>query len=167
MRGKNGFQTTGQGFGRGQNPRGKDGKTMKCHKCGAVEHLKKECPYAKGSGKGSDANASTPSFATGCDGMTWAGITQDTPAQPIDCEQTHDGENEVFVSNAESSSSPTWCSSYSGRKHKKKARIEGDQETETVGILRSRSGSEETEADQAVGRFNSQLSHTTHKKLSV
>ena len=79
--------------------------------------------------------------------MTWAGIAQDTPAPTCECDHDHT-KRDIYVNNAEDSSSSNWCSSYSGHKHNKTARIEGDQEFETVGILRSRSGSEESEQSE-------------------
>ena len=40
----------GKGGGSKQNPRGKDGKIMTCHKCGSTEHLLRRCPKADSSG---------------------------------------------------------------------------------------------------------------------
>ena len=40
----------GKGGGAKQNPRGKDGKIMTCHKCGSTEHLLRRCPKADSSG---------------------------------------------------------------------------------------------------------------------
>ena len=42
--------SSGKGHGRRRNPRGKDGETMKCHKCGSEEHLQRECPQNGGGG---------------------------------------------------------------------------------------------------------------------
>ena len=58
---------------------------------------KKDCPHAKASGNGKGSDGTTPSFATCWDGVTWAGIAQDTPAQSCDCHT----EDEVFMSNSE------------------------------------------------------------------
>ena len=43
--------TSGKGFGRKGNPKGKDGQPLKCHKCGSTDHFERNCP--KGGGKGS------------------------------------------------------------------------------------------------------------------
>ena len=48
--GKGAPPTSGKGFGRRGNPRGKDGKPLKCHNCGSEDHFQKDCP--KGTGKG-------------------------------------------------------------------------------------------------------------------
>ena len=42
-KGKKG-KSSGLGFGRRKNPKGKDGKTMECHNCGSDEHLIRDCP---------------------------------------------------------------------------------------------------------------------------
>ena len=51
-----GKRSSGKGFGRKQNPRGKDGQIMKClgnnGQCGSTTHLKRDCPHEKGRGKG-------------------------------------------------------------------------------------------------------------------
>lgn len=38
-----------KGHQRGQNPRGKEGQILKCHRCGATDHLLKRCPKVEGS----------------------------------------------------------------------------------------------------------------------
>ena len=43
--------TSGKGFGRRGNPKGRDGNPLACHGCGSTEHLIKNCPH-KGKGKG-------------------------------------------------------------------------------------------------------------------
>jgi len=49
-------RSSGKGFGRKTNPRGKDGKIMTCHNCGSEDHFKSECPQSshlvRRSGKG-------------------------------------------------------------------------------------------------------------------
>eukprot|EP00435_Cladocopium_sp_Y103_P070385 s66_g35.t1 len=40
----------GKSFPR-QNPRGKDGQVLKCHRCGSTEHLIRKCPQAESSGQ--------------------------------------------------------------------------------------------------------------------
>ena len=44
-------QSSGKGFGRRGNPKGKDGKPLTCSGCGSTEHFVKNCPN-KGKGKG-------------------------------------------------------------------------------------------------------------------
>ena len=44
--------TSGKGFGRRKNPRGRDGAPMKCHNCGSEYHFVREFP-SNGKGKGS------------------------------------------------------------------------------------------------------------------
>ena len=44
--------TSGKGHGRRKNPKGRDGEPMKCHGCGADDHLVGQCP-TEGKGKGS------------------------------------------------------------------------------------------------------------------
>ena len=39
-----GKRTTGLGFGRKRNPKGKDGNVLKCHECDSEEHLVAQCP---------------------------------------------------------------------------------------------------------------------------
>ena len=47
----------GKGGGSKQNPRGKDGKIMTCHKCGSTEHLLRRCPKNDSSGPASGSLA--------------------------------------------------------------------------------------------------------------
>ena len=47
-----GKRTSGKGFGRKGNPKGRDGQVMKCHECDSEEHLVAQCPRRKGQGKG-------------------------------------------------------------------------------------------------------------------
>ena len=42
--------TSGKGFGRRGNPKGRDGTPMACHGCGSLEHLIRDCPKGKGKG---------------------------------------------------------------------------------------------------------------------
>ena len=51
-KGSKGRRTSGKGFGRKTNPRDKQGNIMTCHRCGSTEHLIRDCPMPKGSGKG-------------------------------------------------------------------------------------------------------------------
>jgi hypothetical protein len=45
FRGKGkGGKSTGKGFGRRENPRGRDGEIMKCSTCGSTTHLRARCP---------------------------------------------------------------------------------------------------------------------------
>ena len=44
--------TSGKGFGRRGNPKGKDGKPLKCRGCGSEDHLVRECPVKGGEGGG-------------------------------------------------------------------------------------------------------------------
>ena len=39
-------------FDKNKNPRGRDGKVLKCHGCGSENHLMRKCPNKKGGGKG-------------------------------------------------------------------------------------------------------------------
>ena len=39
-----GKRTSGLGFGRKTNPKGKDGNIMKCHECDSEDHLVAQCP---------------------------------------------------------------------------------------------------------------------------
>ena len=39
-----GKQSSGKGFGRQRNPKGRDGQTLKCHECESEEHLVAQCP---------------------------------------------------------------------------------------------------------------------------
>ena len=39
-----GGQSSGKGFGRKQNPKGRDGEIMKCSTCGSMYHLRARCP---------------------------------------------------------------------------------------------------------------------------
>ena len=62
--------TSGKGFGRKKNPRGKDGQVMKCFTpgCGSEDHFQKDCPmaqhhFAKGKGK-HKGETNGPSLAT-------------------------------------------------------------------------------------------------------
>ena len=43
-----GKRSLGKGLGRRRNPKGPDGRTMKCHKCGSEEHFERECPMGGG-----------------------------------------------------------------------------------------------------------------------
>ena len=43
--------SSGKGFGRRKNPKGRDGQIMRCHECQSDEHLVARCPL-KGKGKG-------------------------------------------------------------------------------------------------------------------
>ena len=45
-----GKRSTGKGKGRRTNPKGPDGKIMKCRKCGSIEHFQRECPKNQGGG---------------------------------------------------------------------------------------------------------------------
>ena len=57
--------TSGKGFGRRKNPRGRDGAPMKCHNCGSEDHFVRNCP-SKGKGKGSsDSSAPFSGLAFG------------------------------------------------------------------------------------------------------
>ena len=47
-----GKRTTGMGFGRKNNPKGRDGNVMKCHECDSEEHLVANCPVRRNKGKG-------------------------------------------------------------------------------------------------------------------
>jgi len=49
--GQKGKLSSGKGFGRKGNPKGKDGSVMACHGCGSLEHLIRDCPKGKGKGK--------------------------------------------------------------------------------------------------------------------
>ena len=49
---------------RNKNPTGKDGKTLKCHKCGSENHLMKDCKAQQGSGNGSFYSSGEQSTAT-------------------------------------------------------------------------------------------------------
>ena len=52
-------QSSGKGFGRKGNPKGKDGQTLTCLGCGSTEHFIKNCPN-KGHGKGSGGGGPPP-----------------------------------------------------------------------------------------------------------
>ena len=122
---------------------------MRCHKCNSDQHLKKDCPNAKGGkgsakGTGSDST-SPPSFAACWEGMTWTGIAQDTPST-TSCDHDHTKRN-VYPTNTRKEDQAKWCRGYNNQG--KKARIEGDQESEEVNIFRSRSGSEASEQENA------------------
>ena len=56
-RGPGGKGKGGKGGGSKQNPRGKDGKIMTCHKCGSTEHLLRRCPKNDSSGPASGSLA--------------------------------------------------------------------------------------------------------------
>ena len=43
-----GKRSSGKGFGRRQNPKGKNGEILNCRKCGSTEHFIKDCPQANG-----------------------------------------------------------------------------------------------------------------------
>ena len=45
-----GIRSSGKGKGRRMNPKGADGKIMKCRKCGSIEHFQKDCPKNQGGG---------------------------------------------------------------------------------------------------------------------
>ena len=47
-----GIRSSGKGFGRKENPKGKDGRTMECYTpgCGSTTHLARDCPIAVGKG---------------------------------------------------------------------------------------------------------------------
>ena len=49
---------------RNKNPTGKDGKTLKCHKCGSENHLMKDCKAQQGSGNGSFYSSGEQGTAT-------------------------------------------------------------------------------------------------------
>ena len=51
--------TSGRGFGRKRNPRGRDGSTMKCHACGSEERFIRDCPV-KGKDKGPPSGSGMP-----------------------------------------------------------------------------------------------------------
>ena len=67
-----GIRSSGKGAGRKRNPRGKDGRTMKCFgrkpngdQCQSETHLKRNCPFetgtgSKGSGKALGCTKQTP-----------------------------------------------------------------------------------------------------------
>ena len=42
-------RSSGKGFGRKGNPKGRDGRPLKCHICGSEEHLQAKCPQGQGS----------------------------------------------------------------------------------------------------------------------
>ena len=44
------YKSSGFGFERKRNPIGKDGKVMKCNKCGSEQHFERECTMGKGGG---------------------------------------------------------------------------------------------------------------------
>ena len=52
-----------KGFGR-KNPRGKDGQTLKCAKCGSDEHLWRQCPGGSGGNRaGGEPSSGTPNLS--------------------------------------------------------------------------------------------------------
>eukprot|EP00438_Fugacium_kawagutii_P024626 Skav212826 [mRNA] locus=scaffold2466:561:3704:- [translate_table: standard] len=67
-RGPGGVQNKGGGKGGGktkgrQNPRGKDGQPLKCHRCGATDHLIKNCPRPDASGSSGKGAMSSSALA--------------------------------------------------------------------------------------------------------
>ena len=46
-----GGKSKGKGKSARQNPRGKDGQVLKCHRCGSTEHLIRKCPQSDTSGQ--------------------------------------------------------------------------------------------------------------------
>ena len=54
--------SSGQGFGRKENPKDRNGNVMKCHNCGSTTHLIRNCDQPKGAGKGSTTLPSEPGF---------------------------------------------------------------------------------------------------------
>ena len=57
-----GGKSSGKGFGRKQNPRGRDGEIMKCSICGSINHFRAKCPQNGYQARGSvqPASASGP-----------------------------------------------------------------------------------------------------------
>ena len=65
-----GGKSSGKGGKHKQNPRGRDGQPLKCHRCGSTEHLIRKCPYPDKSPGGSQPNALamlTGCFSQGCE----------------------------------------------------------------------------------------------------
>ena len=57
------FHTSGKGFGRRKNPRGRDGQVMRCRICNSDEHFAAKCPRAgaqQGGGGGSSSSGPGP-----------------------------------------------------------------------------------------------------------
>ena len=63
QKGKGGRKGSGKGHGRKGNPRGKDGKIMKCRICESEEHFAAKCPQNRG-GKGGGAVPPPPTMST-------------------------------------------------------------------------------------------------------
>ena len=52
-----GGKSTGKGVKGRQNPRGRDGNPLKCHRCGSTEHLIRKCPMPDNKSQGNQPNA--------------------------------------------------------------------------------------------------------------
>lgn len=136
LNGKHGFKTTGVGCGQGQNPRGKDDQVMKCHKCGSRKFFRRIVRKNLESQDGK-CSSTTPTFATTWEGGTWVGLAQDGLAENYSCDCEQQGARTDCPKHYPTKTE--FCGSY---KRARRARIEGDQER--IGIIRNRSGSEET-----------------------
>ena len=72
-----------------QNPKGSDGKPLKCSICGSTQHLRMRCPKAKGKSKGapfqrSDQATSTSSFVTWTVSQSWmVGPSSNAAREPM------------------------------------------------------------------------------------
>ena len=68
-----GVRSSGKGTGRQLNPRGRDGRIMKCHgnngQCQSETHLKRDCPHE--TGKGSGRGSGVSSFASASSVLTY------------------------------------------------------------------------------------------------
>ena len=80
-----GKRSSGKGFGRKQNPRGKDGQIMKClgknGECGSTTHLKRDCPHEKGRGKGKGGSSPPSPHRPGGHSVLYADSFEDLPTQ--------------------------------------------------------------------------------------
>ena len=72
----------GSGFKRSNtNPRGKDGKTLKCAKCGSESHLWRKCPLVVGNSTAPAAQPAHLAHASSCNAPTALALTS-APAFP-------------------------------------------------------------------------------------